>query len=116
MIRNKLKKKIFFNLKKNKTNYFSDGKNKFFYKDILKKLHRFESFLKLNNIQELIDSLKNQISVFEVIKFIVSEEGVKSYIVKKILELFNSKLAFYLKKMDANCICVFNEYFEGFDI
>jgi DNA repair exonuclease SbcCD ATPase subunit len=68
--------------------------------------------LKLNNIQELIDSLKNQISVFEVIKFIVSEEGVKSYIVKKILQLFNSKLAFYLKKMDANCICVFNEYFE----
>jgi DNA repair exonuclease SbcCD ATPase subunit len=42
----------------------------------------------------------------------VSEEGVKAYIVKKILNLFNSKLAYYLKKMDANCQCTFNEYFE----
>lgn len=67
---------------------------------------------KLDKIQQAIDTLKQQISVFEVIKFIVSEEGVKSYIVKKILQLFNSKLAYYLKKMDANCICVFNEYFE----
>ena len=30
----------------------------------------------------------------------------------KILQLFNSKLAYYLDKMDANCICIFNEYFE----
>ena len=67
---------------------------------------------KLENVQSTIDELKKQISLFEVIKFIVSEEGVKSYIVKKILQLFNSKLAYYLKKMDANCICVFNEYFE----
>lgn len=67
---------------------------------------------KLEQIQQAIDTLKQQISVFEVVKFIVSEEGVKSYIVKKILQLFNSKLAYYLKKMDANCICVFNEYFE----
>ena len=62
--------------------------------------------------QQLIDELKKKINVYEIIKFIVSEEGVKSYIVKKILQLFNSKLAYYLKKMDANCICVFNEYFE----
>ena len=48
----------------------------------------------------------------DIIKFIVSEEGVKSYIVKKILQLFNAKLALYLKKMDSNCICIFNEYFE----
>ena len=67
---------------------------------------------KLEKVQSTIDELKKQISLFEVIKFIVSEEGVKSYIVKKILQLFNSKLAYYLKKMDANCICVFNEYFE----
>lgn len=67
---------------------------------------------KLENVQTLIDDFKKQINVYEVIRFIVSEEGVKSYIVKKILQLFNSKLAYYLKKMDANCICVFNEYFE----
>ena len=67
---------------------------------------------RLEETQKTIDSIKLHISTLDVIKFIVSEEGVKSYIVKKILQLFNSKLAYYLKKMDANCICVFNEYFE----
>jgi len=67
---------------------------------------------RLCEVQTRIDELKKQINTYDVIKFIVSEEGVKSYIVKKILQLFNSKLAYYLKKMDANCICVFNEYFE----
>ena len=47
-----------------------------------------------------------------MVKYIVSEEGVKSYVVKKILQLLNNKLAYYLKKMEANCVCVFDEYFE----
>jgi len=67
---------------------------------------------KMEDIQKEIDVYKTKLNMYDVIKFIVSEEGVKSYIVKKILQLFNSKLAYYLKRMDANCICVFNEYFE----
>jgi len=42
----------------------------------------------------------------------VSEEGVKSYIVNKLLELLNSKLFYYLKRLDSNSVCVFDEYFE----
>lgn len=67
---------------------------------------------RLESKQQAIDRIKKTISKLDVIKFVVSEEGVKSYIVKKILQLLNSKLAYYLKKMDSNCICVFNEYFE----
>jgi DNA repair exonuclease SbcCD ATPase subunit len=67
---------------------------------------------RLGNTQKDVDKIKSELAKLEIIKFIVSEEGVKSYIVKKILQLFNSKLAYYLKKMDSNCICVFNEYFE----
>jgi len=67
---------------------------------------------RLTDIKSEIDSIKKDLNLFDVVKFVVSEEGVKSYIVKKILQLFNSKLAYYLKKMDANCICTFNEYFE----
>jgi DNA repair exonuclease SbcCD ATPase subunit len=59
-----------------------------------------------------LELIKDTTNVLDVVKFVVSEEGVKSYIVKKILQLFNSKLAYYLQKMDANCICAFNEYFE----
>jgi len=67
---------------------------------------------KIADIKSEISRISKKIEMLETIKFIVSEEGVKSYIVKKILNLFNSKLAYYLKRMDANCQCTFNEYFE----
>ena len=67
---------------------------------------------RLKALQAEIDTIKHKLSILDVVKFVVSEEGVKSYIVRKILQLFNSKLAYYLDKMDANCICIFNEYFE----
>ena len=62
--------------------------------------------------QDNITELKSQLNQLDIVKFVVSEEGVKSYIVKKILQVLNSKLAYYLKQMDANCVCIFNEYFE----
>ena len=67
---------------------------------------------RLERTQVSISTIKKDLAKLDIIKFIVSEEGVKSYIVKKILQLFNSKLSYYLKKMDSNCICIFNEYFE----
>ena len=67
---------------------------------------------KVNNITADINNIKKNIDLLDVVKFIVSEEGVKSFIVKKILRNFNSKLTHYLKKLDSNSICVFNEYFE----
>ena len=67
---------------------------------------------KVDTIKADINSLKNRLDFLDVVKFIVSEEGVKSFIVKKILRNFNSKLTHYLKKLDSNSICVFNEYFE----
>ena len=66
----------------------------------------------LETLKVSLNIIKDTTHVLDVVKFVVSEEGVKSYIVKKILQLFNSKLAYYLQKMDANCICTFNEYFE----
>ena len=67
---------------------------------------------RIQSIKSNISNIKGEIKDLDIVKFIVSEEGVKSYIVKKILELLNSKLAYYLKKMDSNCILFFNEYFE----
>ena len=55
---------------------------------------------------------RKHMELLDTVKYIVSEEGVKSYIVNKILELFNNILNSYLSKMDANCKCSFNEYFE----
>jgi DNA repair exonuclease SbcCD ATPase subunit len=86
-------------------------------KDIENDSNTFDSLIKeqtdrLDAVKGQIDTIKQTLNTLDVVKFVVSEEGVKSYIVKKILQLFNSKLAYYLKKMDANCICTFNEYFE----
>jgi DNA repair exonuclease SbcCD ATPase subunit len=67
---------------------------------------------RLKEVSDSIENIKIHLNTLEAVKFVISEEGVKSYIVKKILQLFNSKLAYYLKKMDSNCICIFNEYFE----
>tara|TARA_R110000868_G_scaffold54509_11_gene170353 strand:- start:6222 stop:8039 length:1818 start_codon:yes stop_codon:yes gene_type:complete len=73
----------------------------------------------LLNLNKEIDNIKNNsnkyrthLNLLETVKYIVSEEGVKTYIVNKILELFNSKISLYLKKMDSNCSCYFNELFE----
>lgn len=67
---------------------------------------------RLKDLEEVVLSINKQLSKLDIVKFIISEEGVKSYIVNKLLELLNNKLYFYLKKLDSNSTCVFNEYFE----
>jgi DNA repair exonuclease SbcCD ATPase subunit len=67
---------------------------------------------KCEELKLILERFKSELSNLDIVKFVVSEEGVKSYIVTKILQLFNNKLAYYLGKMDANCKCEFNEYFE----
>lgn len=71
-----------------------------------------ESTQRVVEIREIVNDYRSQLALLETVKYVVSEEGVKSYIVKKILELFNSVFSNYLQKMDANCVCKFNEYFE----
>jgi DNA repair exonuclease SbcCD ATPase subunit len=71
--------------------------------------------IKLKEVQELEEGSNNihlDLAILEAVKYILSEEGVKSFIVKKILDVLNNRLLFYLQKMDANCVCKFNEYFE----
>jgi DNA repair exonuclease SbcCD ATPase subunit len=55
---------------------------------------------------------QERMDIVESAKFITSEEGVKSYIVKKILQVLNNRLLCYLKKLESNCIVKFNEFFE----
>jgi len=66
----------------------------------------------VSTLKQSIESLNKQLSVLESVKFIISEEGIKSFLVKKIIIVLNSRLSYYLKKLDANCLCKFNEFFE----
>lgn len=71
-----------------------------------------ESKERLDALQSCTTELQAKMSKLDIVKYVISEEGVKSYIVNKLLELLNSKLLHYLKKLDANSICAFNEFFE----
>lgn len=77
----------------------------------------FDSIISTNNHRSLIlqDAVKyslNAVNMLDTIKVILSEEGVKAYITKKILHVLNSKIQLYLKKIGFSCTCRFNEYFE----
>ena len=67
---------------------------------------------KICDIETELKEVKNNLSILEEIKFVLSEEGVKTHIIKKLLTLFNQKINFYLKSMDAPCTCEFDEMFE----
>ena len=67
---------------------------------------------KIKKIETDLKKVKNNLAILDNVKFVLSEEGVKTYIVKKLLDLLNNKLNFYLKRLDASCSCVFNEQFE----
>ena len=56
--------------------------------------------------------LRDSFKVLESAKFVLGDEGVKTHIVKKLVDLLNTKLISYIRKLDGNCICRFNEYFE----
>lgn len=67
---------------------------------------------RINTIAAECEQHTANLNKLDIVKYIVSEEGVKSYIVNKLLEILNSRLLHYLQKLDSNCICIFNEYFE----
>jgi len=71
-----------------------------------------ETKKRLNTLQRKVKKYRTHLAKLDIVKYVVSEEGVKSYIVNKLLDLLNSKLIHYLKRLDSNCICIFNEYFE----
>ncbi len=113
---NKLAKSFIANLNTDLENNNSNYK-KLVDKETSTEIKDLESKIKnkLKEVEELeinTNSIHKDLEVLSVVKYILSEEGVKSFIVKKILDVLNSRLAYYLQKMDANCVCTFNEFFE----
>lgn len=67
---------------------------------------------KSKKVEIELNVVKEKMSIYEVIKYIISEEGVKSYIIKKLLKTLNERIAYYMEKLNANGNLIFNEYFE----
>ena len=68
--------------------------------------------IRIGTINDSMEVNKKKLSKLETAKFIVSDEGVKNIIVKKMLKMLNGRLNYYLKQIAATCTCVFNEYFD----
>jgi len=71
-----------------------------------------ETTNRLKGFEDRCVEIKQSLNKLDVAKFILSDEGVKSYIVKILLDQLNTRLLYYLNKLDSNCICYFNEFFE----
>jgi len=67
---------------------------------------------KVDNVDLQIKKDKHNLNILDLVKFVLGEDGVRSYIVKKILALFNNKLSGYLRKLNSNAFIKFDEYFE----
>jgi DNA repair exonuclease SbcCD ATPase subunit len=67
---------------------------------------------KVDNVDMQIKKDKHNLNILDLVKFVLGEDGVRSYIVKKILALFNNKLSGYLRKLNSNAFIKFDEYFE----
>ena len=87
---------------------------------IEKEQNRTENFDK--NIQEnekkkvelekKISELDQRIYILNNSKFILSDEGLKSVFISKIINLLNTKINHYLNKLDSNSRIAFDSYFE----
>jgi ABC-type dipeptide/oligopeptide/nickel transport system ATPase subunit len=68
--------------------------------------------LEIGDSENLLSVFQKKLNILESAKFVVSEEGVKSFIIKKMLDLLNQKLNYYLNLLEAPCVCSFDETFE----
>jgi len=67
---------------------------------------------KLDEYLADVELKRGNINLLDIVKFVLGEDGVRSYIVKKILQLFNTKLSYYLRRLNSNAFIKFDEYFE----
>lgn len=68
--------------------------------------------IKESQISENIIKQLKQVNMLDSARFVMSEEGAKSLIIKKILHTLNNKLQYYINEMGLKYSCKFDQYFE----
>ena len=59
-----------------------------------------------------VSTCKLKESDYEICKFVLGEEGVKSYVIKKLLDMLNCTISKYIKDLGMEIECQFDEYFD----
>ena len=73
-------------------------------------IHQIED--RLNEETKILADLQQKLSDYDICKFILGEEGVKSFVVKKLLDLLNNTIEKYLIDLGLTVRVKFDEYFE----
>ncbi len=68
--------------------------------------------IEINETENFLKELQKKLQILETAKFVVSEEGVKTSIIHKMLALLNQKFNLYLQWLEAPCQGIFSETFE----
>lgn len=80
-------------------------------------LQNFEEVIKeteerLNIESENLKEITQKSEDYEVCKFILGEEGVKSFIIKRLLDMLNASIQKYINALGMTMKCKFDEYFD----
>jgi len=67
---------------------------------------------RLDEESKNLSELQQKLSDYDICKFILGEEGVKSFVVKKLLDLLNNTIEKYLIELGLSVRVKFDEYFE----
>jgi ABC-type Mn2+/Zn2+ transport system ATPase subunit len=67
---------------------------------------------KISVLENELNLAQNELIIAEAVKLAASPNGVKTIITKKIVDVLNSRLNYYLQKMNAPVRCEFDEFFE----
>lgn len=67
---------------------------------------------KLENININIQTILKTVNKLSKMRVVVSDEGVKTFITKRILQSLNNKIKIYLQKMGCKYSCTFDEFFD----
>lgn len=68
--------------------------------------------VEMQTTEKKLDDMDEKMKTLQAAKYVVSEEGIKSFIVGKMLKMLNSRLNYYLDRMHSNCRWKFDEFFE----
>lgn len=68
--------------------------------------------LSLNSSNDKISDNKTKLNIYDTIKFVTSDQGIKSYIIKKLLKVLNERIKYYLTLFESNAKLEFDEFFE----
>jgi len=71
-----------------------------------------ETELKLKDVDEELTEYRTTSDVLDVCNFVLGDEGVKSIVIKKLLNILNNNISKYLGLMGLDKRCEFDEYFD----